>query len=124
MRNEREGRLTLSLREASICERNVTGACHLEGVFFVGILIYVWYLYRVAQLNINQTPEFEDDLLRLMRIRKIATKSEAVRIAVRESLERSLESTTSVNYREWLNLARGEGENPSPKFQSHDEIWD
>jgi len=80
-------------------------------------------MYIVAQLNINQTPEFEADLHRLMRVRKITTKSEAIRLAVRESLERSLQETSSVNYREWIDLAKGEGENLQPRFRSHDELW-
>ena len=41
----------------------------------------------MAQLNIHMTPEFERALRRLMRMRKIATKSEAVRIAVLEAAE-------------------------------------
>jgi metal-responsive CopG/Arc/MetJ family transcriptional regulator len=39
------------------------------------------------QLNINMTPELERALRRLMRERKIATKSEAIRIAVFEAVE-------------------------------------
>ena len=83
----------------------------------------VCYLYRVGQLNVNQTPEFEEDLTRLMRIRRISTKSEAVRVAVRESLERSLQAASECDYRSWIGLARGEGENLEPKIRSHDELW-
>lgn len=83
----------------------------------------VCYLYIVSQLNINQTPEFEEDLSRLMRVRKIATKSEAVRMAVRESLERSLQSACPVDYRSWIGLAAGEGENLQPRFRSDDDLW-
>ncbi len=77
----------------------------------------------MAQLNINQTPEFESDLQRLMRIRKIPTKSEAIRLAVRESLERSMQAAPAADYREWLGLAKGKDENPQPRFSSHDELW-
>jgi hypothetical protein len=63
------------------------------------------------------------DLHRLLRVRKITTKSEAIRLAVRESLERSLQETSSVNYREWIDLAKGGGENLQPRFRSHDELW-
>lgn len=77
----------------------------------------------MAQLNINQTPEFEEDLLRLMKVRKISTKSEAVRVAVKESLDRALREAPPVNYRDWLNLGCGEGENLKPRFGAHDELW-
>lgn len=77
----------------------------------------------MAQLNINQTPEFESDLHRLMRARKIRSKSEAVRIAVKETLQRTLEGTSSSSYTDWIGLASGEGENLTPRFGDHSEVW-
>ncbi len=77
----------------------------------------------MAQLNINQTPEFDSDLARLMRVRKIRTKSEAIRLAVKESLQRALEESSSSSYGDWIGMACGTGENPNPRFQDHSELW-
>lgn len=77
----------------------------------------------MPQLNINLTEEFEADLTRFMRIRKIPTKSEAVRVAVRESLERSMRGAEAPDFGSWLGRARG-GENPSPRFASEDDLWE
>lgn len=74
-------------------------------------------------MNINLSDEFEDDLERLMRLRRIRTKSEAVRVAVRESLERSLRQAQAPDFRTWLGRARGD-ENPAPRFTSEDDLWE
>jgi hypothetical protein len=39
----------------------------------------------MAQINLHTTPEFEENLAKLMRERGIRSKSEAIRIAVREA---------------------------------------
>jgi len=39
----------------------------------------------MAQINLHTTPEFEADLAALMKARGIKTKSEAIRILVREA---------------------------------------
>lgn len=43
----------------------------------------------MGQININVTPAFEAALVRLMRLRGIRSKSEAIREAVAESAERA-----------------------------------
>ena len=80
-------------------------------------------MYIMAQLNINQTPEFESDLTRLMRIRKLRTKSEAIRWAVKESLQRALEQNEGGPYMDWIGMGCGAGENPTPHFRDHSEVW-
>lgn len=90
---------------------------HLE------VLVSVWYMYSMAQLNINQTPEFEEDLQRLMSLRNYRSKSEAVRLAVKECVARALESGPDCNFSEWLGLAK-QDENPQRRFMNHSEIWD
>ncbi len=77
----------------------------------------------MSQLNINLSPEFEDSLIRYMRIRGIRSKSEAIRVAVKEGLERSLAGRPQVDFSSWLGLARGDGENPAPQFSSDDDLW-
>ncbi len=80
-------------------------------------------MYSMAQLNINQTPEFEEDLQRLMSLRKYRSKSEAIRLAVKECVARALESGPDCNFSDWLGLAR-QNENVNPRFKNHSEIWD
>ena len=78
----------------------------------------------MSQLNIHLTQEFEHRLSRLMRVRQIRSKSEAVRIAVEETLERSLESATpATDFHSWIGLACQEPMNPQPRFRSDDELW-
>ncbi len=67
----------------------------------------------VTQLNIHVTPALEEKLRRSMRARGIRSKSETVRIAVDEGLERDRSGT--VDFREWFGAARGEGEKLEPR---------
>ena len=78
----------------------------------------------MAQLNINMTPDFETSLDRFMRLRGLHTKSEAVRLAIREGVERSLESVGQRSFRAWLGAATEAELNPEPRVASHDELWD
>ncbi len=82
------------------------------------------YTHAMSQLNIHLTQEFEHRLSRLMRVRQIKTKSEAVRIAVEETLERSLESgTPATDFHSWIGLACKAPLNPQPRFRSDDDLW-
>lgn len=65
----------------------------------------------MGQLKINLSPAFEETLTRYMQVRGIRSKSEGVRIAVQEGLERSVAAQPSVNFTSWLGLALGQGEN-------------
>ena len=42
----------------------------------------------MSQINVHLTAEFEQALAELMRLRQIKTKSDAIRAAVQEALER------------------------------------
>lgn len=76
----------------------------------------------MSQLNINLTPEFEDALRRLMRIRGIETKATAVRIAVREALERTRPQRI-VDFASWIGLGKSVPENRARHFRSDDDLW-
>jgi hypothetical protein len=77
----------------------------------------------VAQLNINMTPEFERALERLMRLRGITTKSEAVRVAVLEAADRH----RARGRPEAIRALRGAGLRAplaaKPTFSSEDDLW-
>ena len=78
----------------------------------------------MTQLNINLTQDFETSLKRFMRLRGIRTKSEAIRLAVQEGVERSLERAGRTSFREWLGAAVQADVNPHPRFASHDDLWE
>jgi hypothetical protein len=77
----------------------------------------------MPQLNLDLTPDFEESLCRFMQLRKISTQSEAVRIAVREGLERAVRNSSGRDFRSWLGLGKRVAENPNPHFKSDDDLW-
>ena len=77
----------------------------------------------MPQLNLNMTPRFEASLKRFMKLRGLRSKSEAIRLAVEESLERSLKSTPTTDFSTWLGIASGAGEDANPRFRTDDELW-
>lgn len=78
----------------------------------------------MAQLNMHMTPEFADDLDRFMRARKLANKSEAIRLAVREGLERALDEAGCTDFRSLIGAATRAPVAARPRFTSHDQLWD
>jgi hypothetical protein len=77
----------------------------------------------VSQLNLNMTPELEEALKRFMRLRGIRTKSEALRVAVREGVERSIGAAPRASFASWLGAAARAPENPNPRFATDDDLW-
>jgi len=78
----------------------------------------------MGQLNIHLNQRFEKAILRLMKLRGLKTKSETVRAAVEEALERAEKrSRRGENYKEWLGLGLRAPLNPSPRFHSDDDLW-
>jgi hypothetical protein len=78
----------------------------------------------MARLNINLAPEFQDNLRKLMRLRGIASKSEAVRFAVKEVVEREATQKRQTDWRALIGWANQFPENPNAKSKSHDELWE
>jgi Arc/MetJ-type ribon-helix-helix transcriptional regulator len=78
----------------------------------------------MAQLNVHVTPEFEEALARLVRLRKLRSKSEAVRVAVHETLERETRRVDAPDFRSWIGAALKAPLNPNPRFQSDDDLWE
>ena len=78
---------------------------------------------HVAQLNINVTPEFERALQRLMRLRGLTNKSDAVRMAVIEAAERERPRVRA----DALRALRGAGLRAplrqQPRFLTEDDLW-
>jgi Arc/MetJ-type ribon-helix-helix transcriptional regulator len=77
----------------------------------------------MAQVNLHVDPDFEAELAELRRVRAIRTKSEAIRLAVRETLERSRRVRRLPDFTSWVGLGRQVPENVRPRFASDDELW-
>jgi hypothetical protein len=77
----------------------------------------------MSQINIHTTNEFDRMLRRLMRLRGLKTKSDAIRVAVRECLERTTAGARGTDFESWIGLATTVPPNPSPRFESDDAIW-
>jgi Arc/MetJ-type ribon-helix-helix transcriptional regulator len=78
----------------------------------------------MAQLNINLTTEFQENLDKLIRLRGFTSKSEAVRIAVWEAVERETAQKTKVDWRTLLGWAKQFPENPQAKPIADDDLWE
>lgn len=77
----------------------------------------------MPQMNIHLTPEFQQSLLEYMRLRHLKTKSEAVRQAVQEALERERSRRQTTDFTTWLGMGNRAPQNPHPRFQSDDDLW-
>ena len=77
----------------------------------------------MAQINLHASTAFERALARFMRVRGIRTKSEAIRIAVQECLERACRSGATTDFKAWVGLAKRAPLNPEPRFRSDDDLW-
>jgi hypothetical protein len=77
----------------------------------------------MTQLNIHMTATFEKDLLKFMKIRHIPTKSEAIRIAIKEGLEHTAGRLKAPDFSEWAGLGKEVPQNKKLKFKSDDDLW-
>lgn len=78
----------------------------------------------MSQLNLHMTVAFEQELKKLMQVKAIKTKSEAIRMAVKESLERATYQNKKFDFSKWQGLATQTPINPNPRFSSDDELWE
>lgn len=77
----------------------------------------------MSQLNIHVTASFEKDLNKFMRLRHINTKSEAIRLAIKEGIQHAAAHTTPGNFTNWLGLATQIPTNKKAKFSSDSDLW-
>jgi hypothetical protein len=78
---------------------------------------------NMAQLNINMTDQFSANLRKYMRLRGIKNKSEAIRIAVKEGIERILYESKPCDFKQWIGYGKKVDLNPTPKFSSDEDLW-
>lgn len=77
----------------------------------------------MSQLNIHVTVSFEKDLNKFMKLRHINTKSEAIRLAIKEGIQRAAAHVACANFTDWLGLATQVPTNKKAKFSSDDDLW-
>ena len=77
----------------------------------------------MGQLNINMTQDFEKDLQQYMKAKGILQKSEAVRQALHEAMERQQAEAKKTDFRSWRGLALKVPPNAKPRFKNEDELW-
>jgi hypothetical protein len=77
----------------------------------------------MPRLSLHVSLEFEQLLSEFMRRRRIRTKSDAVRLAVLEAVERERLVYRAPNFSQWLGLGRQAPENPNPRFRSDHDLW-
>ena len=77
----------------------------------------------MPQLNLHLTPELEEALDELMRLRQIRTKGEAIQLAILETAERECRRRAPADFSSWLGLGRRAPENPNPVFRSDADLW-
>ena len=76
----------------------------------------------MSQINLHTTPAFERALARLMKLRRIATKSEAIRVAVEEAASRAARRGMA-DFRAWRGMGTKTAPNPAPRFQTDADLW-
>ena len=77
----------------------------------------------MAQINLNVTKEFEEELATWMKVKGIPTKSEALRVAVREGLARARESRRPADYTALIGAGKKGFPNPHPRFKKDGDLW-
>lgn len=78
----------------------------------------------MAQMNINLSPEFQENLAAFMRLRGLHSKSEGVRVAVREALDRETARMPKVDWTRLIGWANQLPEGREAKSLDEDAIWE
>jgi hypothetical protein len=76
----------------------------------------------MSQINLQVKPEFEEELAKFMAARRIRTKSEAIRIAVREGLA-AARRRRRVRFEDWVGLGNRSARSRKPRFRTDDDLW-
>ena len=68
-------------------------------------------------------PDFLENLTDYMRLSGVKTKSEAVRRAIREAVERLRPRPHATDFESWRGLGNRAPKNAKPRFRSQDDLW-
>ena len=78
----------------------------------------------MSQINLQTSKEFLKDLKRFMELKGISTKSEAIRVAVREMVLRLEGQNKKTGLRGWLGMGLKATPRSHRKFPSEDSLWE
>lgn len=78
----------------------------------------------MSQLNMQMTPEFRRDLEIAMKKLGARSKSEAIRLAIREMAKKPASGGSRISWHQLLETARGEAPRKARRFESHAEVWE
>lgn len=74
--------------------------------------------------SITLSPDAQATLRVFMQQRGLESPDSAIELALREGLAKNNRSGTAFDFRSLIGKATGEGENPQPRFQDDDALWD
>ena len=77
----------------------------------------------MPQINLNVTPQFAEDLERLVRLRGLPNRSQAIRVAVREAVERALAEAPAGGIASLQGIAV-QGARRRRRFTDDDGLWE
>lgn len=77
----------------------------------------------MSQLNIEVSPDFWEKLKKFMDLRGIANRSDAVRLAVEEALEKTNEKP-KVSWKQLLGAGLVGELQPRDQWMTEDKLWD
>jgi len=76
----------------------------------------------LPQLNINISDDFQKDLEAFMQARGIKTKSEAIKLAIKEAANLARRQQTT-DYQSWLGSGLKADLNETRRFNTEDDLW-
>lgn len=78
----------------------------------------------MKQINLQTSKELERDIGDYMKLKGIAHKSEAIRQAVKESVERLRQARIATDFYSWIGLALSPAPPSRPSQKDEDELWE
>jgi len=81
------------------------------------------YMTMASQLNLHMTPGFDKALAKFMRLKGIRTKSEAIRIAVQEGIERLTNRGKGTDFNTWIGAGTSAPLNLKRRFRDSADLW-
>lgn len=76
------------------------------------------------QLNMQMTAEFQRNLELAMKKLGARSKSEAIRLAIREAAQKPAGGSVRVSWHQLLESARKESPRKARRFATHAGVWD
>ncbi|MGQ0801582.1 MAG: hypothetical protein ACT4NL_15900 [Pseudomarimonas sp.] len=75
----------------------------------------------MAQINLNTTPEFEQQLATLMRLQSLPSKSEAIRMAVAAQAQAAERASLRRDFKQLIGIVTAERQG---RFDSDSALWE